>query len=262
MPELPDLTIYAENLEKLIVKKEITAADVFNRSKVNATPETFRQALVGSDIETIHRDGKELFFTLSNRKVFCVHLMLNGRFQYVPTEEVHSIFSKIITLGFADGHTLVVSDFKGMCKVTVSPPRISVPDALSDDFTLSYLKRMIGLKSSMNIKAFLIDQRLVRGIGNAYVDEMLWKAMISPKSIAGKIPAERIAALYDAIRWVLTDAVEQIRTIAPDSINGEERSFLRVHNPKKKETEDGEPILCEEVAKKRTYFTKAQQLYL
>ena len=262
MPELPDLTIYAKNLRKLVQGKDITSANVFNLSKVNATADAFAKALVGSQIISIERNGKELFFSLSNHKVFSVHLMLNGKFTYMSMDEVHGIFSKIICIGFADGQALVVTDFKGMCKVTLSPPRVTVPDAMDPAFTFEYFQRMTRLKSSMNIKALLIDQRIVRGIGNAYVDEILWKADISPKSTAGKIPVENLRVLYDAIHWVLEDAIEQIERISPDIISGEERGFLRVHNPKKKTTDDGEPILCEEVARKRTYYTQKQRVFL
>lgn len=261
MPELPDLTLYAKNLRKRILNLPIHTAEVFNLKKVNVPPAAFKQAVVGHVIEDIQREGKELYFHLSGGEVFAVHLMLFGKFTLVPAQEVHRIYSKIITLGFEDGNVLVISDFKGMCKVTLHPPKPLAPDALSDDFTPGYLQKTIQKNPNANIKGFLINQKMVRGIGNAYVDEILWKADISPKSVAGKIPPEELPVLYEAIRWVMTDAIEQLERLTPDAISGEERSFLRVHKPNTPTDPSGEVILCEEVEKKRTYYTKRQRLF-
>lgn len=261
MPELPDLTLYARNLKTRVHGQEIVSADVFTPAKVNLPQPAFADALIGARITDITRNGKELFFLLSSGEQFAVHLMLFGRFDLAPTAELFRINAKAMAIGFAGGTALSLSDWKHMAKVTVHPPKPAVPDALSDAFTLPYLAGMAQKKATMNIKAFLIDQKIVRGIGNAYVDEILWKAGISPKSFAGKIPPEYLEKLYDAIRWVLEDAIAQIERISPDIIAGEERSFLRVHNPKRRTTDDGEPILCEEVAKKRTYYTASQRLF-
>lgn len=261
MPELPDLTLYAKNLRKQVTHKEITFAQVFNLSKVNATQPVFQKAMLGQRITRIDRDGKELFFALSNKQSFSVHLMLSGRFTLLPFAEAHSVNSKIICLGFSDGQALAVSDFSRMAKVTVNPKAPDVPDALSEAFSLAYFRRMAGKSKLANVKSFLTDQKIVRGIGNAYADEILYRALISPKSTVGKIPAEDLAALYAAIRAVLEDAIAQLERLQPDMISGEERGFLKVHNPKREATEEGEPIVVEEIAKRRTYYTKKQRLF-
>lgn len=262
MPELPDLCIYARNLRKRLLGREVAWAEVFNRKKVNVTPEAFKLATVGHTIQSIERDGKELFFAMSGGQVFSVHLMLCGRFSIVPMDQVHATFSKIVTLGLSGEEALIISDPRGLCRVTLNPPRTAVPDALSPAFSFAYFTKMIAKYPLMGIKAFLIDQKIVKGIGNAYVDEMLWRAKISPKSTCGKIPQEALEALYDAIGWVLDDAIEHLEDLTPDSIAGEERSFLRVHQPKKKFTDEGEAIQVEEIDKKRTYFTASQRMYL
>lgn len=113
----------------------------------------------------------------------------------------------------------------------------------------------------MNIKAFLINQKVVKGIGNAYVDEILWHARVSPHSKVGKIPEEVMVGLYNAINIVLKEAIVSIKAIAPDIISGEERSFLQVHNKSKKQTETGFPIIVERIASKTTYFTEEQIFY-
>jgi formamidopyrimidine-DNA glycosylase len=68
-------------------------------------------------------------------------------------------------------------------------------------------------------------------------------------------------ALFDAIPFVLNDAIQNIQRIAPDIISGEERSFLKVHNPRLKCTDDGDAIIKKQVAGKTTYFTGKQELF-
>jgi formamidopyrimidine-DNA glycosylase len=134
-----------------------------------------------------------------------------------------------------------------------------VPDALDVDAGL--LRRLIAGKPRMLIKALLIDQKIVRGIGNAYADEILWQARISPRSVAGKLPGEAVEALAAAIRSVLTDAIQQLQKDHPDMIAGEFREFLAVHNPARNESPGGRPIRVETVSSKTTYFTDEQRLY-
>ena len=112
------------------------------------------------------------------------------------------------------------------------------------------------------VKVFLLDQKVVRGIGNAYADEILWRAGISPVSILGKIPEESLKELHRLIPIVLLEAIEQICSLSPDRINGEERSFLKVHNPAKGCTDEGEPILIREIGGRKTYYTESQVRYL
>lgn len=262
MPELPDLHTYAGNLRKLVLNKPILRAQVFNASKVSAPKVQFEKTFIGKRIVSIDRDGKELYFTLEGGAAFSVHLMLSGRFAVVPWAEMAMINSKIIGITFEDEQALVVSDYQRQCKVSLNPIRAAAPDVMSDDFTPALFSDIIKKNARMGIKELLVNQRLMRGIGNAYVDEILWRANVSPKSIAGKIPQEDLRAIYESIRWVMEDAIENIARISPNIIAGEERGFLRVHRPKQALAEDGETILCEEIDRRRTYFTKKQRLFI
>ena len=107
-----------------------------------------------------------------------------------------------------------------------------------------------------------IDQSIVRGIGNAYADEILWQAKISPKSAVGKIPDYVIEELLASIKSVLTEAVEEIKKISPKIISGEVRDFLRIHHPDRSESPTGHRIIKQQVASKTTYFTAEQVLYI
>ncbi len=259
MPELPDLTVYAMNLRKRVLDRPISDVEVVHGGRINQTPAALSKALVGTSISDIARAGKELVFRLSSGKAFAVHLMLSGRFH--TGSEAQGIPSRILTVSFGDGSALTISDPGKLCRVTLNPKPSAVPDVLSDGFDQAYFLAKARALSWLNVKAFLIDQNVMRGIGNAYADEILYRADISPEMYVGHIPKEAQLELYAAIRAVLEDAIEKILAIAPDIVGGEERSFLKVHNPGLKVTDEGEPILVKTIADKKTYYTAKQRRF-
>lgn len=261
MPELPDLHVFSANLKKHILGKKIVSVQVGNSDKMNAAPRQFEAALTGRAIVDITRDGKELFFRLSDGNVFSVHLMLYGRFALTAPGEPEAVRDRVVSMTFEDQSAFSISDWQGLCRVSLNPSVRAVPDALSEQFDLSYLTNIAKKNAKKNIKAFLIDQNIVKGIGNAYADEILFEANISPESVVGSLPDEAVAALYAAVRNVLEHAIRKIIELSPDIIGGEERRFLKVHNKTRKTTDEGDPILVKTVATKTTYYTEKQVLY-
>lgn len=256
MPELPDLTVFAENLHRWLRGKKVNAIQCGNK-RLLAEEEALRAAVSGMAVERVDRSGKEVAFTFSNKTRLLVHLMLAGRF--VLTEEPDRLHDRMLTLQFEDGPSLVITDPKGLAKVALNPQPGAAPDAL--EVSAAYLREKAAAKPRTLMKAFLIDQAVLRGIGNAYADEILWVARISPKAAAGSIPGEVMDELVAAIRRVLTEAIEKIRTVHPDIIGGEIRDFLLIHNPQQAQSPTGHPIRKEKVASKTTYFTDEQMLY-
>jgi formamidopyrimidine-DNA glycosylase len=111
------------------------------------------------------------------------------------------------------------------------------------------------------LKGFLIDQKIVRGIGNTYADEILWENRIAPESLCGKLPEEVVSSLFEAIREVLTEGVRQLEERHPDAIKGEFREFLKIHNPDQKLSPTGKAILRKTIASKTIYFSEDQVVY-
>ncbi len=183
MPELPDLTVFSENLNVRLQGRTIHSVECQGAVRLNTSPEQLRDSLCNTSITSVRRDGKEIAFAFSNKDVFLVHLMLKGRF-FITTDP-RTVKSAIFTLGL-ENESLVVSDPKGLVALKLNPTPNTVPDALEVDGT--YLRRKIAERSKMRVKAFLLEQEILRGIGNAYADEILWEARISPKSAVGKIP--------------------------------------------------------------------------
>lgn len=105
-----------------------------------------------------------------------------------------------------------------------------------------------------------MDQQVVRGIGNAYADEILWNARISPFSKAEKIPASKIRSLASSVRKVLTRAEKQISKEEPGIIGGEIRDFLDIHNAKEKRSPTG-ALIRKKAGTRKTYYTDEQELF-
>lgn len=251
MPELPDLTVFAENLNRMVTGRKV----------VSVEPQGLREftgALLDDRIERVERWGKEVRFRTAQGREFFVHLMLTGGF--VVLTSTRPVPSSVLTIVFEDGSLLAVVDPKGWAKVDPGPKEEKPsPDAL--DVTANYLKSLFSKRPKMLAKAFLIDQRLLRGIGNAYADEILWEARISPKSPVGKIPPEAVEALVSAIPSVLKKATDYLRKHHPAIISGEIRDFLAVHNPGRKTSPTGHRIVVEQIASKKTYYTDEQMLH-
>lgn len=260
MPELPDLEVFKKNVYNQLSSKHLMGVETFIPKKVRVAAESSMDDLAGKTLLQINRIGKELIFDFGEQKLISVHLMLNGEISIVAKEKVSSIAYKIFAMHF-EHESIVFSDKGGLCTVTYMPSIDNVPDAFDSAFTVEYFLNVAKTKPRTKVKAFLIDQDIVKGIGNAYADEILWNARISPKSVIGKIPKEQLEKLYYSINTVLNDAISSIKHISPNIISGEERSFLKVHNKKLTQTETGYPIIVEKISSKTTYYTDEQVLY-
>jgi formamidopyrimidine-DNA glycosylase len=257
MPELPDLTVFAENLHARLQGRTVHSVEWEGAVQLNTSLEQLRDSLRNTSITSVRRDGKEIAFAFSNQATLLVHLMLKGKFLMTP--DPSTVNSRVLTLGFED-ESLVVSDPKRLVALNLNPTPNSAPDAL--EVNGGYLRMKIAKRPRMGVKAFLIDQSILRGIGNAYVDEILWEARTSPKSAVGKIPDRVLDKLFTSIMSVLNEAIEEIRKRRPETISEEVRDFLRVHNPHRSESPTGHRIMTEKVASRITYFTEEQVLYV
>lgn len=140
-----------------------------------------------------------------------------------------------------------LSDRRGMEKVTLNPEKSEAIDALSKDLNNDFLKEKLSQKTAA-IKSILLDQHFIKGIGNAYADEILWEAKISPFSMGKKIPENKIQDLIESIKNVLSHAAQHIKDKYPEITFGEVRDFLVIHNPDKKESPSGVSIKTKKLA--------------
>ncbi len=259
MPELPDLQAFSKNLTSLIGGKKIAQIRIPYTKRLKTPAKDFSKKLEGRKIRKIYREGKELCFEFDSGDILALHLMLRGQLYFFEGDE-HDKKYPIIELKFADGSGLVMTDFQGQATPTLNPDEHDGVDAMSEEVDFAFLKKKFeGSKASL--KNLLLDQHFIRGIGNAYADEILWHAGISPFSIAGKIPDAPIKKLAKAIKKVLTDAEKKILKAKPDIISGEIRDFMVIHNSKVKESPTGGKIKVETRGGRKTYFTDEQELF-
>ncbi|MCQ6957692.1 hypothetical protein [Mucilaginibacter aquariorum] len=107
-----------------------------------------------------------------------------------------------------------------------------------------------------------MDQKLIRGIGNSYADEILYDAGVSPFPTAKAIPAPYIDRLFNSINEVLKSAIKQIGAANGDELKGELKDFMNIHSRTLKKTSKGEEIKTEKIGGRTTYYTDEQQLFL
>lgn len=217
MPELPEVETIKKTLEHLVVGKTIQNVNVLwaNIIKKPTEHEQFSDALKGQTIEAVDRRGKFLIFYLTDLALVS-HLRMEGKYgvfsSQLPVEKhTHVIFT------FTDGTEMRYKDvrkfgtmhlfLKGQ-EMTELPLKHLGPEPLSDEFTADYLKGILS-KTNRNIKAAILDQKNVVGVGNIYVDEALFRAKIHPERIASSLSDSEIKRLIIEIKATLAEAIEQ-----------------------------------------------------
>ena len=256
MPEIPDLNVFNKNLTAQLVGKPLTEINVLITRRLKVAESELKQALEGQTLAAIRRIGKELHFEFKNGHVLGLQLMLYGSMHWYHGKNENRF--TIAELLFDKDDGLAITDWQKAVILTLDPKIMKAPDAM--EMQKGYLET--ALKTiDRPIKTVLTDGKTVQGIGNAYVDEILYAAKISPFSKAARIPEENIKVLTKAIHTVLTGAEHHITKNFPDTITEKERDFLQVHRPKQKLTLAGEEILKAELDKRKTYYTAGQQLF-
>lgn len=256
MPEIPDLNIFGKNLTKRLTGKRLSEINILVPRKLKVPESDLKEAFEGQALTAITREGKELHFAFENGHVLGLHLMLHGTMYWYNGKNENKF--TIAELLFADGTGLAITDWQKAVILTLDPKPTKVPDALNipEGYLIGALKG-----TSHPIKTVLTEGKVVRGIGNAYVDEILYAAKISPFSKANKIPENKVDVIVNAIKTVLADAENHISTVFPDTITEKERDFLQVHLPRHPLTPTGETILKAEINSRKTYYTESQVLF-
>lgn len=234
MPELPEVETVRKGLERLVVGKTIKKVQVL-WPKIIEQPETpiFEATLIGERIESIGRRGKFLIFHLSHYELIS-HLRMEGKYQFVETNQPIDKHTHVLFF-FEDGSQLRYNDVRKFGRMTLVDKGASDtykgilklgPEPLPDQFLLDQFILGLG-KSHKAIKPLLLDQKLVTGLGNIYVDEALWEAKIHPEQPANTLKPKEIELLRKAIIDVLSRAIEAGGTTIRSYLNalGEAGSF-------------------------------------
>lgn len=245
MPELPEVEALAEFLRERAVDHAIIGVDVtaIQALKTFDPPVT---ALGGLFVTGVARHGKFLDLDCDGLHLV-IHLARGGWLRWrddltgaKPVRPGKSPLAVRVRLspgedGRAPGFELTEAGTQKRLAVYVVRDPAEVPgvaalgpDPLAGDFTPDVLKTIVG-GSRAQIKGLLRDQKVIAGIGNAYSDEVLHVAKMSPFKIAGTLTDGQIADLHDAIVNTLRDAVDRARGLAAKDLKSEKKSGLRVH---------------------------------
>lgn len=257
MPELPDIEVFSRNLKKMYGGKKLSKIRIVNDKNIKDPQALLSKSLDGQKLKDVYRSGKELRFHFSNGTILGMHLMLTG--DLIPFIAENNRKSTKVEFYFEDGNNLALTDRFKNAFVKLDPQDKDGIDALDPKLNYTYLKKALNRKAA--IKNILLDQDVIRGIGNGYSDEILWRCRISPFSKANALPDEKIKELAKAVKKVLKEATEKIFKNYPGLIHGEVRDFMDIHTKKKDRSPTGSKIRIAARGMLKTYYTDEQVLY-
>lgn len=239
MPELPDLTVVAEELARRIAGRRVQSAEAPTPILVRATPAELG-ALADTTLGTARRRGKFLLLPFERdgaaTRILAANPMLAGRFWITRSgERVRARTG--LRLRLEGGEELRYVDREMLGKLyLVAPDALDEipgwsemgPDADDPELTLEAFRQRIR-RHPGELKPLLRNPRFVAGIGNAYSDEILWEARLAPFRRRSTLSDDQIADLYTSMRRVLADATDRLRDLVPPEIETQHREFLKVH---------------------------------
>lgn len=242
MPELPEVETVRRGLKILIVSKKITNVSFdWPKSFPNAQSD-INQFLIGSHITDVRRRAKVLMIDLDTDYSLVVHLKMTGQLVYRGNENFgaghpnDSLVGKLpdkstrVEIIFDDKSKLFFNDQRkfGWMKLlpTIEIPNIDFmrrvgPEPLESDFTPKVLFDRLQRRKRSSIKAALLDQTVLAGIGNIYADEALWGAKIHPETKVGNISLVSVKKLYTEIVTVLRLSIEKGGSTDRNYVNAE-----------------------------------------
>ncbi len=230
MPELPEVETVRRGLSELIIGKVVKAEAHDTAKGFPNTSDDVSRFLVGATITDVRRRAKVLMIDLSTKYSLIIHLKMTGQLVFVgetrfgaghPNDSLVNELpdkSTRVTLTFTDETKLFFNDQRkfGWMRLmpTVEIPNIDFmqkvgPEPLSEDFSSKEFMQRFARRGKTNIKAALLDQSVVAGIGNIYADESLWGAKIHPKRLVNTITEQEFELLFHEMREVMNLAVEK-----------------------------------------------------
>jgi len=241
MPELPEVETVKASLKNLIVGKTINHVIVkYDKIIQNISTEMFQSQLEGQTLHDIGRFGKYLFFHF-DQVTLISHLRMEGKYFIKPIDDSIEKHEHIIFV-FTDGTSLRYHDTRKFGTMELVPlgeqlyskslTRMGL-EPFDNLFTVTYLQSKIK-KSVRPLKSFLLDQNNVSGLGNIYVDEVLFMAKLHPETQVCELSTLELQRVVDASIKVLTKAVElggtTIRSyLSSLGVTGRFQNELHVH---------------------------------
>jgi formamidopyrimidine-DNA glycosylase len=268
MPELPEVETVVRNLSGPLTGRTIQTVwtDSPNMFKLNSL-ESFAAQIIGQRVQRLRRRAKYIVIELDH-DLLVVHLKMTGRLYVVPTEFDDTTDRWVhLKLGLDDGLELRFSDARRFGRVYLTPDFDAIskgaaglgPEPLEEDFTLEIFQQRLQGRSKI-IKALLLDQSFIAGIGNIYADEALFRAGIHPMRRAETLTDAEIRHLYNTVRAALADGITYEGASVnwyrkPDGERGEAQDYLYAYGREGEPCRNcGTPIQKSRVAQRGTHF--------
>lgn len=239
MPELPEVETVRIGLARLLPGETVATVDFdWPKSFPNALDDV-QKFLIGAAVTAVRRRAKVLLVDLDSRYSLVIHLKMTGQLVFVGSSQSASRKTKErfgaghpsaslvgalpdkstrVSLGFTGGSQLFFNDQRKFGWMRLLPTaevanldffRRVGPEPLAADFTWQALHKRLLRRPNSNIKAVLLDQTIVAGIGNIYADESLWGAKIHPATPVKSLSRQQIHRLYEELVFVLELAIEK-----------------------------------------------------
>jgi formamidopyrimidine-DNA glycosylase len=250
MPELPEVETTRRLLEPELLGRWVTAVDVDHPRAIRYQPQPadFAARLIGRRLGHVERRGKYLMTALDGGMTWVVHLGMSGRMAVRPIGEARQIHCRA-AVGLDSGREVRLIDPRTFGHTVVFLPDELAVSSLTDLGPDAHLElpRSRALSAALHgrtapIKALLLDQRVLAGVGNIYADEALHRARLSPHRAGGSLDAEEVGRLRRAIKETLRAGIaaggtslEDMAYLLPDGRSGDYRMRLRAYG------REGEP---------------------
>ncbi len=288
MPELPEVETVRRGLDKLIVGKKAKNAYAIDSPKSFPNTATdVAEFMVGAGVQSVRRRAKVLLIDLTSDYTLVVHLKMTGQLVYVGSDRwggghpddnfVNELPSKMTraVIEFDDGSNLYFNDQRKFGWVKLFPslevPNINFmqkvgPEPLEDEFTAKEFIPRIRRRNNTTVKAAILDQTVLAGVGNIYADESLWGAKIHPATRVKNVTDKQLSKLLEQIKFVMNLSLEQGGSTDRNYVDaeGKKGNYLKFANVFRREgqacTRCGTEIIKTRVAGRGTHVCLSCQV--
>ena len=254
MPELPEVETIRRDLEHAVLGKKITDVEILTPRLVKGVITSFRSALQGNQFTEVSRRGKLLFFSISGGdKTLLVHLKMTGQLVCQipggiivgghPSAKIEDLPNKYthVCFEFEDYSRLFFNDVRtfGYLKMVDEDEKRDVLkrfglEPLTSDFTWENFSQLMAGRRGV-LKAILLNQQILAGIGNIYADEICFRAKLKPDRKADTLTKQEVKRLFNACQNIMSQAVEKRGTTFSNFVDASGRKggyypYLKVYN--------------------------------
>ena len=241
MPELPEVETVRRVLEDEIIDLKILDVKIKYEPIINNDPVFFKEKVIGKTFKKMERRGKFLIFKLDDGALIS-HLRMEGKYFYVPKDSLDNKHIHVIYY-LSNGYMLCYQDVRKFGRIeykdsnsiynTFPVSEVGYDPILDKEIEINRFYDKI-LNKAIPIKTTLLDQNIIAGLGNIYVDEVLFKAKINPLRPSNKISLNDLENIIKYTKEILSEAIKNkgttIRSYTSSlGVEGNYQNFLNVH---------------------------------